>query len=567
MERKPITIATILVLLGLGGVGYATRDKWGDPVKVADVPQATTAETPKVAEAPKAAEEPKAVEAPKVAEAPKAVEEPKAAEPPKAIEAPAEQKVATAEPPKAVEAPATQPAAEPAKPAEPATNSDNLPLPSIGTVRIEKDGSAIIAGRAEPGSTVNILLNGAVVASGKANDAGDFAIIPEKPLPAEAGVLTVEMTGKDGKPVTSQQTVAMIGRSATEAPSVAVLTPGEPTKVVQSGGEEAKKLPPMETVMIDTVDYDDKGNMVFSGRGPAGSKVQLYADNNPLAEGMIGADGTWSIVAPNSVAVGPHELRADEIAADGTVKSRVGMPFYREDPAKVLASRTPAPAPETVTINQQVTVTTADKKTVVTATGPVTVEVTQTEPVVAAAEPPAAKPAEPDKTIAAVEPPAQPVVEVPAVEVPKAEEPAVEVPKAEVPAAEQSAAEPPAQPAAEAPATAEAPAQPAPAAPAEPEKPAVTAEPAPAVVEPPAAPVEAPKVAAVTPEVDPNAMEKSVSKVIIQPGNNLWKLSRRIYGKGTMYTVIYEANREFIKNPNLIYPGQIFTAPKTASGQ
>ena len=60
------------------------------------------------------------------------------------------------------------------------------------------------------------------------------------------------------------------------------------------------------------------------------------------------------------------------------------------------------------------------------------------------------------------------------------------------------------------------------------------------------------------------------AKIIIQPGNNLWKLSRRIYGKGVMYTVIYEANRDYIRNPNLIYPGQIFVtprAPATADGQ
>ncbi len=50
----------------------------------------------------------------------------------------------------------------------------------------------------------------------------------------------------------------------------------------------------------------------------------------------------------------------------------------------------------------------------------------------------------------------------------------------------------------------------------------------------------------------------------------MWKLSRKIYGKGVMYTVIYEANREYIRNPNLIYPGQIFVTPRgpeTASGQ
>lgn len=51
--------------------------------------------------------------------------------------------------------------------------------------------------------------------------------------------------------------------------------------------------------------------------------------------------------------------------------------------------------------------------------------------------------------------------------------------------------------------------------------------------------------------------------VVVQPGNSLWRLSRRIYGEGLRYTTIYEANRDQIRNPDLIYPGQIFAVPKT----
>ncbi len=49
--------------------------------------------------------------------------------------------------------------------------------------------------------------------------------------------------------------------------------------------------------------------------------------------------------------------------------------------------------------------------------------------------------------------------------------------------------------------------------------------------------------------------------VVVQPGNSLWRLARRSYGRGTQYTVIYQANREQIRDPDLIYPGQIFTLP------
>jgi hypothetical protein len=50
--------------------------------------------------------------------------------------------------------------------------------------------------------------------------------------------------------------------------------------------------------------------------------------------------------------------------------------------------------------------------------------------------------------------------------------------------------------------------------------------------------------------------------VIVQPGNNLWIIARRAYGTGEQYTVIYEANQAQIRDPDLIYPGQIFRVPE-----
>jgi nucleoid-associated protein YgaU len=50
-------------------------------------------------------------------------------------------------------------------------------------------------------------------------------------------------------------------------------------------------------------------------------------------------------------------------------------------------------------------------------------------------------------------------------------------------------------------------------------------------------------------------------RIVVQPGNSLWKLARESYGQGVRYTVIYEANKEQISNPDLIYPGQVFSVP------
>jgi nucleoid-associated protein YgaU len=56
-------------------------------------------------------------------------------------------------------------------------------------------------------------------------------------------------------------------------------------------------------------------------------------------------------------------------------------------------------------------------------------------------------------------------------------------------------------------------------------------------------------------------------KVIVQPGNSLWKIARRVYGSGFQYTIIYEANADQIRDPDLIYPGQIFDVPEEAPAQ
>lgn len=49
--------------------------------------------------------------------------------------------------------------------------------------------------------------------------------------------------------------------------------------------------------------------------------------------------------------------------------------------------------------------------------------------------------------------------------------------------------------------------------------------------------------------------------IVVQPGNSLWRIARENYGEGVRYTVIYEANKDQIANPDLIYPGQVFAVP------
>ena len=52
--------------------------------------------------------------------------------------------------------------------------------------------------------------------------------------------------------------------------------------------------------------------------------------------------------------------------------------------------------------------------------------------------------------------------------------------------------------------------------------------------------------------------------VTVEKGDNLWKIATRVYGKGKgpKYTVIFEANKPMLKDPDLIYPGQVLRIPE-----
>jgi nucleoid-associated protein YgaU len=55
---------------------------------------------------------------------------------------------------------------------------------------------------------------------------------------------------------------------------------------------------------------------------------------------------------------------------------------------------------------------------------------------------------------------------------------------------------------------------------------------------------------------------EQVSEYTIQSGDSLSKIAKQFYGDAKQWPKIYEANKDVIKNPNLIYPGQKIKIPK-----
>jgi nucleoid-associated protein YgaU len=75
-----------------------------------------------------------------------------------------------------------------------------------------------------------------------------------------------------------------------------------------------------------------------------------------------------------------------------------------------------------------------------------------------------------------------------------------------------------------------------------------------------------PHAAAATPLSD-GGSAVSVPKIattVVSRGDSLWRISRVTYGAGMRYALVYKANRDQIRNPDRIYPGQIFVLPMKA---
>jgi hypothetical protein len=63
----------------------------------------------------------------------------------------------------------------------------------------------------------------------------------------------------------------------------------------------------------------------------------------------------------------------------------------------------------------------------------------------------------------------------------------------------------------------------------------------------------------------PDALRLASGEIVVQPGDTLWRIAEQVYGGGVRYTVIYDANETRIRDPDLIYPGQVFIVPEAGA--
>lgn len=330
--------------------------------------------------------------------------------------------------------PVAEPIAEPAAPSAAPAVAVAPPAARFDQFRASPEGAITLAGHAEPGATVEVLLDGQVVDTVQALAGGSFASVVLAGPAATARSLSVRITGADGVArdggevltvAPSPQALAEAAAAAGAAPEAvaeqvaAVETAAAAPVVADAAG--ARVLAGASAVLvIDTLSYDAAANVALSGRGaPEAAHLRAYLNGAFVAESTGTADGSWRMVLAD-VAPGRYSLRVDALDAAGKVLARAETPFERVAPALL--------------------------------------------------------------------------------------------------------------------------AQAAPAAPAAEEEVAVSAAPAPVGAPPAAAP--------------------TVRLLTVQPGNTLWAIARETYGDGFLYVRVFSANQGQIRDPDLIYPGQVFTLPE-----
>ena len=465
-----------------------------------------------------------------------------------------------------------------AAPAEPL--SSKLAAPKFDVVRIETDGSALIAGQADGRGYVVLSVDGVEQPEARAdlNGNGQFVIFAFLPSTADQQSLKLHLYAEDGSgPVASVQTVFV-------APATAVSSGTESAAAAVEEEVAASEDPEAESEMASTEAKSTNLEAAAAQAAKADAAPVAEADAAPVAEAAAapGAEEVTASKEPES----ETELASTDMGSSNAeaTSAPATVILADEDGVRVLQDGAPAEVAPAVTID---TISYSsngdvilggrgqagnfvriylDNQSIATSEiavdGYWAVELSDIEPGIYTLRIDELNPA--GDVVSRAETPfkreaAEELAELMAVET-EAEEPRVEVPSesAVVAKAEDEEAQPAVQVETE---TA-------------PEKPLAQAVTQVEVnVQPEVAALDGQDeqssnggsavVEGLPAETAPalRAPSKKFRVRTVQPGSTLWAIAKESYGAGIEYFKVFEANKERIRDPDLIYPGQVFEIP------
>ena len=232
------------------------------------------------------------------------------------------------------------------------------PSVEVDIMRVDDTGEALVAGRTQPNTMVEILVDNEVIADTKANEDGEFVVMGNLESSSISQTLTVRSKEKGNESETISETVSKpegpsilnkesdkpdwklsqdifiilpvsnknsskLGSNLTEAPII-VQSSSSDIKIIQN-----KDISSIKEIIIDSISYSDLGEAVLVGRANPSNKILVYLNNVLKSSSEVGASGGWSTEL-TGLEPGIYELRLDEVDASGVVKSRIMTPFKKE---------------------------------------------------------------------------------------------------------------------------------------------------------------------------------------------------------------------------------------------
>ena len=209
--------------------------------------------------------------------------------------------------------------------------------PSFDVVRISRGGTGVIAGRATPGSVVEIYADSQLVGTVTADANGEWVMILERPLARGPSELSL-LSHSEGEISAESSDVVVVSVPESEAERfvesdsngvVAILTPRDgigASRVLQKPGSS-----PVgeigDSLSLDTIDYDESGRAVISGRAVPRAQIAVYLDNDFMGAGRADDEGYWSLFPESAISEGLHVMRIDQVIGEGDVQLRIEQPF------------------------------------------------------------------------------------------------------------------------------------------------------------------------------------------------------------------------------------------------
>jgi nucleoid-associated protein YgaU len=195
--------------------------------------------------------------------------------------------------------------------------------PAFDLVRVDEDGSAIIAGSAKPNSEVRLLVDGKELETAETDASGAFAILTT--IPSGEKPLELQLEDVNDSNIKSADTVLIIPNKEAEGSGPKIIIAESDGKIiVQEQNDIAPKIQPLS---LDTINYAASGDVILAGRASSEQIVRVYVDNKPVVLGEV-TDGKWNFEIPN-IEEGIYTLRVDAINNEGKVVDRVESPFQR----------------------------------------------------------------------------------------------------------------------------------------------------------------------------------------------------------------------------------------------